>query len=193
MTRQLPLSIGALVAIAVTCVIAVGGYVGVVAPRRREVARLESQLNAVQKIASAAAVAPITESERTRWREIDALVRGRFVSSEDQLRLVLEIGQAARATGLRVTDLRLEDAGGGVGTSAGAVQAVTLPSAVPPNFAVNSGVVSLSAHHNYGDLIAFLDRVVRGNTYVALQALDVRRVGDHLESDIRLASLRWTK
>lgn len=192
MTRQLPLTVGALVAIAVTFVIAAGGYFGMVAPRRREIARLEAQLSvALEQTAAAAAVVPITEAERAQWREVDARVRERFVSPEDQLRLVLEVGQVARAAGLTVTDLRLENVGGGTATAPGVAEVVTLPSAAPPNFSVNSGVLSLSARHAYHNLIDFLDRVIKGNRYVALQSLDVRRVEDHLESDIRLASLRW--
>jgi hypothetical protein len=41
--------------------------------------------------------------------------------------------------------------------------------------------------------VTFLERVRSGNAYVALQALDVRRVDTHLESDIRLVSLRWVE
>lgn len=189
MTRQLPLTVGALAAIAVMVVVTLGVYVGMVAPRVREIARLEAQWNATRtQTVDAAAGAPITDAERARWRDIEALVRGRFVVPEDQLRVLVEVGQVARATGMSVTDLRLEG-----DTPAGAAQAVVLPSAVPPDLAVNPAVIRLIARHRYHDLVDFLDRVGRGTTYVALQSLDVSRVGDHLESDIRLASLRWAK
>jgi hypothetical protein len=45
--------------------------------------------------------------------------------------------------------------------------------------------------HGYRELVDFLDRVGRGNTYVAVQSLDVRRLDRDLESEIRLVSFRW--
>lgn len=192
MRQQLPLTGAALAAIAIALAIIVGGYFGVVAPRVREVARLEAQLSATLTKTAAAAepVTPVTEAERARWREIDTLVRGRFVSPDDQMRVVLDVGRIARETALTVIDLRLETAA--TGANGGAPQDVILPAALPARLALNPGVISLSARHRYSELIDFLDRLGRGNRYVALQSLDVRRVRDHLESDIRLASLRWT-
>jgi len=191
--EQLPLTGGALAAIAIVFAITVGGYVGVVAPRAREVARLEAQLSAtLTRPAGAAPVEPVTEAERARWREVDALVRARFVSPDDQMRVVLDVGRIARAAAVMVMDLRLENTGPGPAATGGAAQDVILPSGAPATLAVNPGIISLSARHRYGELIDFLDRLARGSRYVALQSLDVRRVGDHLESEIRLASLRWT-
>lgn len=192
MKQQLPLTGAALGAIAIAVAIIVGGYFGVVAPRRREVTRLESQLSATLTKTAAVAepVTPVTEAERARWREIDTLVRQRFVTPDDQMRVVLEVGRIARETGVMVMDLRLETAA--TGANGNAPQAVVLPAALPARLALNPGVISLSARHRYDELVDFLDRLGKGNRYVALQSIDIRRVRDHLESDIRLASLRWT-
>jgi len=193
MTPRLPVTGRAAAAIALALVLNVGGYFGVVAPRAREVARLAAQLSASSTpTPSATTAAPVTDAERARWQEIDTLVRQRFVPPEDQMRVALDVGQIARAAGVAVIDLRLEGAGGGPGAS-GATEPPTLPSATPPNLAVNAGTISMSARHGYRELIDFLDQMARGNRYVALQTLDVRRVGNYLESNIRLASLRWTE
>jgi hypothetical protein len=191
--EQLPLTGGALAAIAIVLAITVGGYLGVVAPRAREVARLQAQLSStLTRTPGAGPVEPVTDAERARWREVDALVRARFVPPDDQLRVVLDVGRIARAAAVNVTDLRLENAAPGPTGGGGPAQDVILPSGVPSTLAINPGIISLSARHRYSELIDFLDRLARGNRYVAVQSLDVRRVEDHLESEIRLASLRWT-
>lgn len=211
--RQLPLTIPALAAIGVVLVLAVAGYFAVVAPKRREIARLEQQLKTVTAQAAAVAnLTPITEDERARWRTIEKQVRDRFVAPEDQFRVLVESGQLARSLGLTVVDLQLQGAGvapisaappAGPATAVvvspltpatpAALEVAPLMFPMPANLAANPRVVRLVARHAFRDLVAFLDRIGTGNSYLALQALDVRRVGGHLESDIRLASLRWVQ
>lgn len=197
----LPLTIPALAAIGVVLIVAVGGYFGLVAPKRRDIALLEVQLRAASAPGAAASAAtPITDKERATWKTIQEQVRGRFVAPENQLRLLVETGQLARSTGLSVTELQLQTAAGAPAPGSPAPRAAAAPPPaaslmfpMPPNLAVNPGVIRLAGRHRYRDLVTFLERVRSGNAYLAVQALEVRRVEDHLESDIRLASLGWVE
>lgn len=187
MTRELPLTKGALATVALIFVIAIGGYVGVVAPAGREARRLEAQAGAVEAklVGAAAAAEPIGAAERAAWRQIDSRLRERFVAPEDQLRMVAEAVENARAAGLIVTDVEVQ--------AASADQKLRTEGlfAVPANFAVNPGVIRLTAQHRYRELVDFLDRLRGSSLYVTIEALDVRRVGGYLQSEIRLVSLRW--
>ena len=197
MKRELPLTIPALAAIAVVVVVAVGGYFGLIAPKRRAVAQLEVQLRAAVGPVVPSDASPITDEERATWKTVQDQVRGRFVKPENQLRLLVETGQLARSIGLTVTELQLQQPGAAPGPGAPPAAAATPVAAlifpVPPNLALNPAVVRLVVRNSYRDLVTMLDRVRSGNAYVALQSLDVRRVDNHLESDIRLASLRWVE
>lgn len=200
MKARLPLTIPALAAMAAVFIVAVGGYVGLVAPKRREVARLEVQLKAaLMPPAAVSTSTPITDEERAMWKIVQQQVRQRFVAPENQLRLLVKTGQLARSVGLTVTDLQIQNTATPAPGAPPAPVGVTPPPAaslmfaMPPNLAVNPGVIRVTARHRYRDVVTFLERVRSGNAYVALQALDIRRVDTHLESDIRLASLRWVE
>lgn len=186
MTPELPLTKGALATVALLFVIALGGYFGLVAPARREVVRLEAQVNTVSaKLAGATASAvPISPTERASWRQIEGRLQERFVIPEDQLRALAEAVDHARAAGLVVTDVEIQS-----GAAPG--QPVAAPFVVPANLALNPGIIRLSARHRYAELVDFLDRMDGGIMYVAVEALDVRRADDYLQSEIRLMSLRW--
>ena len=194
MIKPLPVTTAALVAVAVVLVIAVGGYEGLVASKRLAIAQLESQLDAASRLATAVPAPPVSDAERASWQEIETHVRERFVAPDDQLRLLVQMARLARATGLTVTGLQLQDPAGAQPSATGKTeQVVTLPFAMPANTTVNPGIISLTARHGYRDLIDFLDRVGHNNPYLAVQSLDASRVDNSLESDIRLISLRWTK
>ena len=184
--RRLPLSKGALTAIAMVLVTGIGGYSSLVAPKAREIAQLESQVKAVS--APVAPPAPSTvsigETERVLWGELETRLRARYVPPYDQLRALGEVTEMARAAGLRLESLELQNP---------QAQGSQRPFTTPGNLAVNPGTLRLTARHRYAELVELLDRVHRGRTYVAVESLDVRRVDDHLESEIRLVSLRWEK
>ncbi len=181
--RELPLTYGALAAVGLALATAVGGYVGLVAPKAREIAQLESQL----KIASptvpppAAPAVSIGDTERQLWRELETRVRARFVAPSDQLRVLEEVTQIASEVGLNLTAAAIQTPQG------------LRPLTTPGSLAVNPGGIRLAARHRYAALVDFLERVRRGRTYVAVESLDVRRIDDHLESEIRLISLRWDR
>ena len=198
MKDKLPLTPAALAALGVLLLVIVGGYFGVIAPRRAAVARLETQLRAeATAAASPVSEAPISDAERASWQATETQVRARFVSPEDQHRTLVEVGQLARSTGLRVRELLLQDENAAPvnaqpGTLApAAAPTVALPFAVPPQLMPNSGSIRIVARHRYRDLIDFLDRVGHGNAYVAVRSLDVRRIDQYLESEITLVSFRW--
>lgn len=195
MMRQLPLTRAALVSLAAVLVVAVGGYFGLVWPARRELVRLQSQLTAMSAQAAGAAptVLPVTDVERASWQNVETRVRERFIVPDDQFRLLVDIAQLARATGMAVTEIQLEGAVSAQPGQAGPLPTIALPLTPPSNLAVNPGVIRLTARHGYRALVDFLDRLGTGNTYVAVQALDVRRVDNVLQSDIRLVSLRWVQ
>lgn len=192
MTRQLPLTPAALIAVAVAVVTIAAGYFAFVLPRSREIANLERQIAASAQIGAAAAIEPISDEERARWAEMQALVQSRFVSPDEQLRLMVDAARAGEASGLVVTLLTLEASVAGVTPAGEGAAAPESPFAAPDNLVPNAGVIRLTARHRYGDLVDFLDRLGRGATYVALRSADIRRVDGHLESEIRLSSLRWT-
>ena len=200
MTEKLPLTPAALAAIGVLLLVIVGGYFGLIAPRRAAVARLEMQLRAAAAAPrSPVSEAPISDAERTAWRATETQVRARFISPEDQHRTLVDVGQLARSTGLRVRELLLQDEGApAVSASPGAPAAaaastVSVPFALPPQLTPNGGSIRVVARHRYRDLIDFLDRVGHGNAYVAVRSLDVRRIDQYLESEITLVSFRWTE
>lgn len=183
MTRELPLTTGALAAVGIALATAVGGYVGLVAPKAREIAQLESQLRTGSTTVpppSAPAVS-IGETERRLWRELETRVRARFVAPSDQLRALDDVSQIASRAGLSLTAVAIQN------------PQVLRPLTTPGSLAVNPGSIRLTARHRYAELVDFLERVRRGRTYVAVESLDVRRVDDHLESEIRLISLRWDR
>lgn len=183
MTRELPLTRGALAAIGIALATAVGGYLGLVAPRTREMAQLELQL----KIASpavppqAAPAVSIGDTERRLWRELETRVRARFVAPSDQLRALDEVTQTASEAGLNLTAVSIQN------------PQVLRPLTAPGSLAVNPGSIRLTARHRFAELVDFLEAVRHGRTYLVLDSLDVRRVDDHLESEIRLISLRWER
>jgi len=187
LNRELPVSKGALVAVALVFVIGIGGYFGLLAPTRREVARVQVQLQQVEaKLAGAAPGAlAISDVERAAWQEIDNRLRERFVAPEDQLRAVAEAVDHARAAGLVVIDVEIQS----VGPDPRARVDVGFP--VPASFTINPGVIRLTAQHRYRDLVEFLDRLRSAGVYMAIESLNVRRVDAYEQSEIRLVSLRW--
>jgi hypothetical protein len=186
MTKRLPLTKGALVALALIVVIALGGYVGLIAPARREVRRLAGEINALSAKLAGEPVSPvpISPSERASQRQIEGRLRERFPPPEDQLRAVAEITDHARAAGVVLTDVEILGPGGPGGRGAP-------PLAPPATLALNPGIIRLAARHRYRELVGFVDRLVGSQTYMAVEALQVKRVEDYLESEIRLVSLRW--
>lgn len=183
MKRELPLTNAALTALGVAIAIAIGGYFVLVAPKASEIARLESQLKNVSAPAAPppAATVPIGEHERQLWTELETRVRARFVAPEDQLRALEEVTDMARDAGMRLTAVAIQ--------SPQAQRSL----ATQANLAVNPGTIRLTARHRYAELIEFFDRIHRGRTYLTVESLDVRRVDDRLESEIRLISLRWAQ
>ena len=183
---RLPLTKGAFIAIAVLLVTAIGGYSSLVAPKARDIAQLESRLKTLPTPGAppAASTVSISQTERALWSELEDRLRVRFVAPYDQLRVLGEMTELARATGLDLTALEIQDP---------QAQGSQRPFTTPGELAVNPGTIKLTARHRYPALVEFLDRVRRGRTYVAVESLDVRRVDDHLESEIRLVSLRWEK
>ena len=192
MTRQLPLTPAALGSLAAVFVVAVGGYFGLVWPAARDVSRLQTQLTALsaQAAGAAQAPAPVTDVERASWQAAEQGVRKRFIVPDDQRGLMVDLAQFARSSGMAVLDLQLEGLKPGATTPA-ATPTSSFAMPVPPTLAPNPGVIRLSVRHQYRALIDFLDRVATGDTYVAVQSLDVRRVENLLQSEIRIVSFRW--
>jgi hypothetical protein len=181
MTRELPLTTRALAAVGIALATGVVGYLTLVAPKAREVAQLESQLHlgaGAGPVVTAPAVA-IGETERQLWRELEARLRARFVEPSDQLRALDEVGRMASDAGLSLTGVTIQN------------PQTLRPLTTPGSLAVNPGSIRLTARHRYVELVDFLGAVRHGRTYVVLESLDVRRVDDHLESEIRLISLQW--
>ena len=182
--RQLPVTKGAFAAVALVLVTGIGGYFALVAPKARAIAQLDLQLKTapVPTEPPVMSTVSISDAERSLWSELETRVHARFVAPDDQLRALGEVMEQARATGLTVSELGIVNA---------QAQAVQSPLTSSANLTVNPGVIRLTARHRYPELVAFLDGIRRGRRYVAVQGLTVRRVDDHLESEILLVSLRW--
>lgn len=183
MTRELPLTRRALAAVGIALATGVGGYVTLIMPKAREIAQLESQLR-LASAALPAATAPaavIGDTERQLWRALEARLRARFVAPSDQVRALDEVGRMASDAGLRLMAVTIQNA------------QVLRPLTTPGSLAVNPGSIRLTARHRYAELVDFLEALRHGQTYLVLESLDVRRVDDHLESEIRLISLRWER
>jgi hypothetical protein len=181
MTRELPLTTRALAAVGIALATGVVGYLTLVAPKAHEVAQLESQLR-LGAGAGPAVTAPavaIGETERQVWRELEARLRARFVEPSDQLRALDEVGRLASDAGLSLTAVAIQN------------PQILRPLTTPGSLAVNPGSIRLTARHRYAELAGFLEALRHARTYVVLESLDVRRVDDHLESEIRLISLQW--
>ncbi len=188
MKLRLPVTNDALVAVAITVVIALAGYPSVVGRTHRELARLQSQLDALSagSPATAVNVVPISDSERARWRDLESRVRARFVAPDDQPKAVAEVLELARASGLAVEQVELQR-----GPAKAAAAMASTPLELPAGLSVTPRAIRLTARHRYAGLLEFLDRLPRAGRYVAVESLDVRRVADSLESDVRLVTVSW--
>ncbi|MDO8678133.1 MAG: hypothetical protein Q7R30_06170 [Acidobacteriota bacterium] len=177
-----PLTRGALAAVAALIVTGLGAYFGLVAPKAREIARLEPQVNAVAQPFDPPPVSAVSigDTERGLWDELQMRVRARFVAAEDQPRALGEATALARAAGLDVTAIALEPA-----------QPQAQAPFAPPPLAANVVTIRLTARHRFADLIDFLDDLHHAKIYVVVASLDVKRAGGELESEIRLLSMRW--
>lgn len=180
MTRELPLTPRALAAVGIALATGVVGYLTLVAPKALAVAQLESQLRlAAGAVPVVTAAAAIGDTERQLWRELEARLRVRFAEPSDQLRALDEVGRLASDAGLSLTAVAIQD------------PQTLRPLTTPGSLAVNPGSIRLTARHRYAELVGFLEALRHARTYVVVESLDVRRVDDHLESEIRLISLQW--
>lgn len=191
MKRELPLTRAALASLGLVVLVAIGGYFGLMWPPARTVAELETQLAGLSAQAAglAAAPAPVTDVERASWKDVEQRVHARFIVPENQYALLVDLAQLARESGMAVEDVQLEGGPGAAGAPAAPGAAFAVP--LPPTLALNPGVIRLSVRHQHRALVTFLDRLATADTYVAVQQLDVRRVENLLQSDIRLVSFRW--
>ena len=183
MTFRLPLTNRAVTALAIALVAMVASL-GVAISKAREIGRLEVEVaraSAQLRTPAASAVVSIGETERELWRELEARVRTRFVPPADQLRALDEVSEVASDSGMTLTGVAIQN------------PQLLKTLATPGNLSVNPGTIRLTARHDYEALVDFLDRVRTGKTYVVVESLDVQRVDDHLESEIRLISLRWER
>lgn len=196
---QLPVNVRALVAVGLVGVLGIGGYLGLLAPKLREVNTLKAQLaretEAARPQQRVPSVAPITEVERKLWAELETRLRGRYPTEPALPKAVGVLADLARSSGMEIVSLEIQTPPTSqtrLGAEPGKA-APSLPFRPPPEFAVNPSTIKLVARHRYRDLVQLLEGLGRLPVYVAVQSVEVKRVENRLTIEASFASLRWGK
>lgn len=191
---RLPVNVRALVAVGVVAFLGLGGYLGLVAPKLREVRTLNAQAAREAEAARAPqqppSVAPIVEAERELWNELEKRLQGRYPPEAALPRAAGALANLARASGLELVSVEIQ-------TPRPSDVADPKKTPAPPPFqppselAVNPSTIKLVARHRYRNLVEFLEGLRRIPVYVALQSLEVKRVENELTTEAAFASFRW--
>lgn len=188
----------AIVAVALVLV-AAGGYMGLAAPRAREVKSLKAQLARADAgpPTAAAAYPPIGDEERNLWRQLEGRLRERFPSEKDLPGALKAVAELARSSRMELVSLSLvpplppKPGTGSSGPSGGAVAAAAPAVKVPAPLVVTPTAIKFTALHRYGDLVQFLDGLERLPISVFVESLEVTRLENRLRTDITIRTLRW--
>jgi hypothetical protein len=190
---RLPLNVRALIAGGLVALAAAGGYLGLLAPKYREVKTLKAQLaREVPSREPRASVAPIGEEERKLWRELEERLRGRYPGEPALPKAVGVVAELARASGMELVSLEIQTPQAGLAPRPRT--ALPPPPFQPPaELAVNPSTIKLVARHRYRELVAFVEGLRRVPVYVAVQSLEVKRQDNRLTTEVSFASFRWGK
>jgi hypothetical protein len=211
--QTLPFRVQVASVAAALALVGAGGYLGLVAPKNREITTLKAQLARQEPEPSPGRepIPPIGEEERKLWGQLESRLHGRFPAEKDLPGALKAVGELARSAHMELLALSLQGpalkssrAPGGAGTIAVATPSgVTRAGAanpaapglsalrVPPPLAASPTVIKLTALHRYRDLVQFLEGLDRLPVAVAVESLEVRRVENRLSTEITLRPLQW--
>lgn len=193
---RLPVNARALVAAGLVALVGAGGYLGLLAPKLREVKTLKTQLAreraSVRAAPNVPSVSPITEAERKLWEELENRLRARYPGEPALPKAVGVVADLARASGMDIVSLDIQTPQTRAATDPRKAPPPP-PFQPPPELALNPSTIKLVAHHRYRDMVEFLDGLRRVPVYVAVQSLEVKRVDNRLTTEISFASFRWGK
>lgn len=193
---RLPVDVRAVVAVGLVALLGAGGYLGLVAPKQRQVQALKAQLareeSAVQSLQPVPSVSPITEAEQKLWRELEERLRARYPAEQALPKAVGVVADLARSSGMEIVSLDVQTPPAGAATDPR--KAPPPPPFQPPaELAVNPSTIKLVVRHRYRDLVQFLEGLGRVPVYVAVQSLEVKRVENRLTTEAVFAAFRWGK
>lgn len=193
---RLPINVRALVGAGLVALLAAGGYLGLLAPKLREVKTLKTQLAreraAVRAAPNVPSVSPITEAERKLWGELEDRLRGRYPGEPALPKAVGVVADLARSSGMELVSLEILTPQ--PPSTAGPRTSPPPPPFQPPSeLVLNPSTIKLVAHHRYRDLVEFLEGLRHVPVYVAVKSLEVKRVENRLTTEVSFAALRWGK
>ncbi|MBI4241127.1 MAG: hypothetical protein HY613_05370 [Candidatus Rokubacteria bacterium] len=193
---QLPVNVRALVAVGAVVLVGAGGYLGLVAPKLREVKTLKAQLakevQAGRSPQPLPSVPPIADAERALWGELEKRLQGRYPQETALPRAAAVLAELARASGMQLVSLEIRTPP--PGDAADPKKAAAPPPFQPPSeLTVNPSTIRLIVEHRYRDLVEFLDGLRRVPVYVTVQSLEVTRADGQLITEASFASFRWGK
>ena len=181
----------------VLALIGVGGYTGLVAPKNREIKNLKVQLTREEpdSITAPQPFSPITEEERKLWEQLEARLRERFPADKDLPAALRAVAELARSARMELVSLNLQTPAvkstGGASGAAASGAANPPPLQIPPPLTLSPALIKLTALHRYGDLVQFLDGLDRLPVAVTVESMEVKRVENHLSTEMTLRTLRW--
>lgn len=187
---------------------AVGGYLGLVMPKVREVDRLKAQVRQERVRAGQRppeAAAPITEDERKLWVALEQRLRAHYPTESELPKAMATVAEVARASGMAPLSLEVLGVPGAAsppGTPATPPPPAGAPPAPPgppvfqppPPLATNAATIKLMAgDHRYRDLVRFVDGLATAPVYVAVRSLEVKRTDTKLTTEMQVTSFRWAR
>lgn len=192
---RLPLNVRALVAVGLAALLGVGGSLGLLVPKLRQIQILKAQLAREQQALGSPQPVPsalITEGERKLWGELEDRLRGRYPGELALPRAAGAVASLARASGMEIVRLQVQTPQPGSATDRGKAPPPP-PFQPPPELAVNLSTIKLLARHRYRDLVEFLEGLGPLPVYLAIQSVEVKRVENRLTTEVSFASFRWGK
>lgn len=196
--QALPFRAQAAVVAGALALLAVGGYLGLAAPKSREIQRLKTQLTREEadSVSAVPANAPITEEERKLWAQLETRLRERFPEEKDLPMALEAVAGLARASGMEIVTVNLhthtQPKPGSASGRPNPAGAATAPSVkVPPPLTLSPTEVRLTVLHRYRDLVHFLQGLDRLPVALMVESLEVKREKDRLRTQIHFRTLQW--
>lgn len=186
--------------------LAVGGYLGLVAPKYREIRMLKAQLargETERRVVreQQRSVPPVGEEERKLWKQLEARLRDRF-PPEQALPSALEaVADLARSAGMQLVSLNLQsppsDGEASRGRRSRGPSRSERPRSssfrVPRGLTASPLIIRLRAVHRYRHLVRFLEGLRSLSMYVAVESVQVQHEDGQLGTEMQLRTFRWGK
>ena len=192
--RRLPFKLQMGVVAGALALTGIGGYAGLVMPKLREINTLKTQLmrQEPEPALSEPRLAPISEEERKLWEQLEARLRKRYPEEKDLPGALEAVADLARSARMQLVALNLQSPVAKTPSGGGASGAPPPPPfQVQPPLSVGPTTIKVTAAHRYRDLVQFLDGLGRLPVAVAVESIEVKRVGETLSTEMTLRTLKW--